>query len=66
MKKLLEWLDGRKAKLLAIVGIILGAVTRMGYVDPQIATDIMSILTVLAGGAAVATDRTLGVKYRAR
>jgi len=60
LKYLLEYLDGKKAKIVAVSAIILNILTRMGYLDAQLAVDIFSILNILAGGAAVATDRNLG------
>lgn len=67
MYKVLEFLDGKKAKLLAILGVILGMCSRLGYIDAQMATDILSILTIMAGGASVATDRVMGsFRYRSK
>ena len=60
MTKLLEFLDGKKAKLLAIVSIVISVLTRLGYLEQQLAVDIFSILTILAGGTALATDKVLG------
>jgi hypothetical protein len=67
MYEILDWLDGRKAKMLAIAGVFLGMASRLGYLDSQIATDILSILTIMAGGASVATDKVIGsFKYRSK
>lgn len=66
MYNLLETLDGNKTKLLGIAGVLLGAATRLGYIDSAMSLDILSILTILAGGTAVATDKVLGARFRSK
>ena len=66
MDSILRFLDGKKAKILAIAGIVCGYLTAVGYLDAKLSTMILSILNILAGGAAVASDRSFGRSYRNR
>ncbi|MFA5014820.1 MAG: hypothetical protein WC549_04705 [Actinomycetota bacterium] len=60
MDKLLQFLDGRKTYILAISGLIIGYLSTANIIDGKLATLILSILNVIAGGAVVATDQVLG------
>jgi len=60
MTSILQWLDGKKAVLLAIAGLVVGYLTTANILDSQLGALILSILNILAGGAAYATDRVLG------
>mgnify|MGYP001577329659 CR=1 FL=1 len=53
-------LDGRKAKILAVAGIVIGLASLKGWIDSDISVAILSILNIVAGGAAVGTNSVLG------
>ena len=60
LNSILQFLDGRKAKILAVAGIVIGLASLKGWLDGDVSTAILSILNILAGGAAVATNKILG------
>lgn len=62
--KILEFLDGKKAKIVAICGVIVGYLSATNVIDPKLATAILSILSIIAGGAAIATDKIYGARFR--
>lgn len=64
MENILRFLDNRKAKILGITGVIIGLLTTQGIISPEVATAILSILSILAGGASMATDKALGARRR--
>ena len=60
LEQILQFLDGRKAILLAVVGLVIGYLTATNVLDAQLGALILSVLNVLAGGAVVATNKVLG------
>lgn len=64
MEKILEFLDGKKAKLTAIAGLIFGYLVAAGFMDAKLGALILSIINILAGTTAVITDKQLGSRKR--
>jgi hypothetical protein len=60
MTQILQWLDGKKTVILAIVGAIIGYLVAAGTISGQLGTLILAILNILGGGAVVATNAVLG------
>jgi type IV secretory pathway VirB2 component (pilin) len=66
LNKILDFLDGRKAKILGIVSVVIGYMTATGAMSADLATAILAVLNIIAGGAAMATDKTLGFRKRSK
>lgn len=64
IQSILEFLDGKKAIILAIAGLIIGYLVQTNVVDGQLGALILAILNILAGGTAYATDKVLGARKR--
>ncbi len=60
MEKILQFLDGRKAKILAICGLVIGYLITTNIIDAKLGGLILSILNIIAGGTVIATDKMLG------
>jgi hypothetical protein len=60
MENLLKFLDGRKAVILSICAAILSYLVAGGIIDANLGALIQTILSILAGGAVIMTDKTLG------
>jgi hypothetical protein len=57
LKAILYWLDGKKSTILAITALILSYMVTAGTIDAGLGTLIQAILSVLTGGAIVATKQ---------
>ena len=64
LEVLLQWLDGKKAMILAISGLVVGYSVAANFLDARLGTLILSILNILSGGAVVATNQVLGARDR--
>lgn len=64
MDKVLQFLDGRKAIILAIAGLIIGYLSTTNVIDDQLAALILAILNILGGSAAYATEAKFGKAVR--
>lgn len=64
LNRLLALLDGKKAKIVGIVGLTLGFFTLKGIIDGDTSTYILSVINILAGTAAFATEKALGKSRR--
>lgn len=60
LKNILTFLDGRKAKLIAIAGVVVGYLSVANIINDQLASAILAVLAILGGTAAFATDKVLG------
>jgi len=52
----LEWLDGRKAKILAISAVCISYSVASGLIDANLGALLQTIISILAGGAIAATS----------
>jgi hypothetical protein len=64
MENLLKYLDGKKTIILAVIGLIDGYLVTTGTIDGLLGALILSILNILGGGAALATNKILGARIR--
>lgn len=60
MQALLTWLDGKKALIVSILSLINSYLVAVNLYDAALGTLVQSILSLLAGGAVVATKDMLG------
>lgn len=63
VNKVLTWLDGRKSTILSISAAILSYCVAGGFISPELGALLQSILSILAGGAIIATNK-LGIKRK--
>lgn len=61
---LLEWLHGKKAIFLSIAFLILTYLTKENILADNLSILVAGILTVLGGGADIATSMKLGTKRK--
>ena len=60
MKNLLIYLDGKKAIILTIAGLILNYLIVVETLDAKLGALILGVLNLLAGGTVIATNKVLG------
>ena len=67
MENFLRYLDGRKAILAAVCGLIITYLVKTNVIDGDLGVLVLSVINLLAGGAVIATDKVLGsVRSRSR
>ena len=66
MEKLLEFIDGRKTTILAIASAICAYTVASGLITAELGALIQTIISIIAGGAVIASNRVLGRGYRSK
>jgi hypothetical protein len=64
MENILTFLDGKKAILLGICSAILSYLVASSLISADLGALIQTILSILAGGAVYASNKTLGRNQR--
>jgi len=57
---ILTWLDGKKSTILAIVSAIISYAVAASYLKADLGALLQTVVSILAGGAIVATNK-LGI-----
>jgi len=64
MANFLQFLDGKKAIICAVAGLVIAYLVQTNVMTGELGTLILSILNLLAGGTAIATNKVLGARMR--
>jgi hypothetical protein len=60
LKAILTWLDGKKSTIMAIGSVLISYAVAANMIDANLGAMLQTIISILTGGAVVAT-KTLGV-----
>lgn len=66
MNKILFWLSGKKAVIVGLAGIIITYLTKENILTVNFAYTLQSIITLLAGGASIATTKAFAGKAKSK
>lgn len=66
MKKLLQWLDGKKSVIIGSLGAVNTYLIAAGYITAELGALFASLLALTGYGAVVATNQVLGTKQRVK
>lgn len=64
MEKILQFLDGKKAVIVGIILTTLSFLVSKGELDADTASFVSTIVTLLFGGAEIATPKYLGLRRK--
>lgn len=64
MTNILEWLDGKKAIILGIASAVLSYAVASQLITAELGALLQTIISILAGGAVIASNRILGARSR--
>ena len=64
MENILNYFDGKKTTILAITAAIISYLVATGLITAELGALLQTIISLLAGGAVVATNRVLGYRNK--
>lgn len=66
MEKLLTFIDGYKTYILAIASAVISYLVASGIITADLGSLLQTIVSILAGGAVIASNKVLGTSNRSK